>query len=157
MRHEPGFHGDPAGAGFRYQQRPPICQRVIALEQRGIRGLSPRLDRIAAVGEHADRIGGHQELAGVPRRGALRFREGEPREIPHVLPANAEVGVDAGRVHAGAETGKPSRTCRAIGLLPAFVVDPRRRRLEVRRTRVADQAHVGYFLMLAWCSLSVLA
>ncbi len=96
MRHEPGLDTDAAGPDRRHDLGPSFRQVSVGLEQARIRGLAPRLDRVARIGQDHDLLTRDEELPGIPGGLLLPLRERESRQVAHVLAPDAEVGVDAG-------------------------------------------------------------
>ena len=101
----------------------------------GLRRLAARLDLVARIGEQDEIVARHQELPGVAGDLLLAVGEGEPREVAHVLAADAEVGIDACAGESIADPFATNGARRPVSLLPAHEVGRGRWPGEVGRAR----------------------
>ena len=161
MRHEPGLDGHPPRPDRLDEGRPAAGQVVIRLEQAGVRRLRPGLDRVARVGQHDDLVGSEEESSRVAGDLLLAIAQGEPGQVAHVLRAEAEIGVHADRGEPVAHALDAIRPGGSVGLVPGSTLGGGRGDTEVRGDGPSGprtpRHGVRYFLMLAWCSLNVLA
>ncbi len=100
-----------------------------------IRGIALDRDRVPRIGEDPDVLEPDQEFARVARARDLALVEGQPGEVAHVLPAHAEVAVDALLGHPLPKSRQALRACHPVCLGPARPIGRRGRRREVGRMR----------------------
>ena len=120
----------------RDQLRPARGQVVIDLDHAGVGRLAARLDRVARIGEDHELVAADEELARRAGDLLLAVAEREPRQVAHVLRADAEVRVDTGVGEARPQAFEPSRPGRSVGLGPG-------RALRGRSARAAKSAGSG--------------
>ena len=125
---EPGLHNDShrSTVGRRTrdhalgQLRPARDEVVVDLLDPRVRALGPGLRRVARIGEHDDLVAAHQEPPRVACDLLLAVAELEAGQVAGVLAPDAEVGIDAGLIHAGAEPLEPDGPGRTVGGVPAL-------------------------------------
>jgi hypothetical protein len=137
--------------------RPGLGEIARTVDDAAVGHRAPGLDGVARVGKHNNLIWDDEELAGRSRDLLLARSEREPGEVPHVLRAQPEIGVDAGSLEPIPEARETSRSCRLIGLEPASVIGRRGRRGKVLRLRHAAGHFEPYLAMFALCSAIVFA